>query len=187
MPKKRGRRGGNRDGGFSREPKEIVYPPAKDLQHFNPAELLIDKKRKLSLTDSQVTALTAMRSKFFERTGALLARYDSVRADYKPPKYDPRETPSAWTDSLRRAASVQQRLLNTWLDTLMAWRHEDVRATLDFLTDDKQKKTAAELIDKQEEEFLKAIPAIPPSGGRGGGRGGRPGQDQPREGSSLGG
>ena len=173
-----GRRGGGREGGSRSEPKEIAYPAAKELQHFNPAELLIDKKRKLSLTDSQVTALTALRSKFFERTGALLARYDSVRADYKPAKYDPRETQSAWTDSLRRAAAVQQRLLNTRLDTLMNWRHEDVRATLDFFTDDKQKKTAAELIDKQEEEFLKSIPAIPPSGGRMGGRGGQPGDDR---------
>ena len=82
-----GRRGG---GGVNRE-APIKLPAASELQRFNPAALLIDKRRKVTLADSQVTALIEIRNMINERNAPLLARYDSIRKDFSPPKPQDRD------------------------------------------------------------------------------------------------
>jgi hypothetical protein len=89
----RGGMGGGRRGGGSNmdREQEIKFPSASDLQKLNPAALIVDKRKKVSLDDGQVTALTAIRSKIYERNADVLARYDSIRKDYKPPKAQDRD------------------------------------------------------------------------------------------------
>ena len=167
-----GRRGG---GGMSRD-EEIKFPSASDLQKFNPAALMVDKRKKVSLDDAQVTALTAIRTKIFERNSGVLARYDSVRKDYKPPKpQDQNRTGSTTeTDSARVASLNQMRTLSGLIDSLSARRTTDVKEVLGFLTEEKQHRAAVDLLNEQDRDFTDKLPRIPQ--GRGGlrGRGGNP-------------
>lgn len=172
----RGGMGGGRRGGGSNmdREQEIKFPSASDLQKLNPAALIVDKRKKVSLDDGQVTALTAIRSKIYERNADVLARYDSIRKDYKPPKAQDRDrtgsTPE--TDSVRVASLNQMRTLRQLLDTLSARRTADVRDVLDFLTDDKQHRAAVELLNEQDRDFTDKLPRNSSAGGGRRGRGG---------------
>ena len=169
--------GGRRSGGgnVARE-EEVKFPSASDLQKLNPAALIVDKRKKVSLDDGQVTAMTAIRSKIYERNANVLARYDSIRKDYKPPKAQDRDrtgsTPE--TDSVRVASLNQMRTLRQLLDTLSARRTADVRDVLDFLTDDKQHRAAVELLNEQDRDFTDKLPRNAGAGGGRRGRGGEP-------------
>ena len=75
-------------GGMDRSSREpnMKFPSAKTLQDYNPASLLLDKHKKLKLTDAQQTQLKDLRLAIFERNVGLLARYDSLQREYTPPK-----------------------------------------------------------------------------------------------------
>jgi hypothetical protein len=168
-----GRRGGG--GGAPMREEEVKFPSASDLQKFNPAALIVDKRKKVSLDDAQVTALTAIRGRIYERNADVLARYDSIRKDFKPPKVQDRDrtgsTPE--TDSVRLASLNQMQTLRQLLDTLSARRTNDVREVLDFLTDEKQHKAAVELLNDQDRDFTDKLPRMAQ------GRGGRRGRGEP--------
>ena len=172
----RGGLGGGRRGGGSNmdREQEIKFPSASDLQKLNPAALIVDKRKKVSLDDGQVTALTAIRSKIYERNADVLARYDSIRKDYKPPKAQDRDRTGSTseTDSVRVASLNQMRTLRQLLDTLSARRTADVRDVLDFLTDDKQHRAAVELLNEQDRDFTDKLPRNSSAGGGRRGRGG---------------
>jgi hypothetical protein len=148
-----GRRGGGREGmssGGSRvAPK---FPVAKDLEKLNPAALLIDKRKKLSLSDSQIALLKALELKIYERNGDLMAQYDSVRKEYRPP------SSSSGDDKGQAESMAQVKLMTSLLDQLVDRRRTDVQESLTLVTDE-HKKTAAELLDKQDKEFLEQIPS----------------------------
>jgi hypothetical protein len=163
-----GRRGGSRggmgSGGSRAAPK---FPVAKDLEKLNPAALLIDKRKKLSLSDSQVASLKTLELKIYERNGDLMAQYDSVRKEYRP------ASGASADDKGQAEAIAQVKLMSSILDQLVERRHADVQESL-ALVPEEHKKTAAELLDKQDKDFLELIP----SGGgapSGEGRRGRPG------------
>ena len=126
----------------------------------------------LCTSNSQVAALTAIRSRIYERNGELLARYDSIRKDYRPPKAQDRNrtgsTPE--TDSVRIASLNQMRTLRQLIDSISTRRTADVRDVLDYLTDDKQHKAAVELLNDQDRDFSDKLPRM--LDGRGGRRGG---------------
>jgi hypothetical protein len=172
-----GRRGG-REGGFGNRTEEIRFPAASELQRFNPAAFMVDKRRKLSLADSQVTAMNALRTKINDRNGPLFARYDSIRKDFKPPKPQDRErtgsTPE--TDSVRMAAMRQMRELRDLVDSISARRTADVGDVLNYLRDETQHRTAVELLNEQDRDFTDKLPHMGElrSEGRGGRRGGEP-------------
>lgn len=174
-----GRRGGEMGGppgGANRAPPK--FPEAKDLQNYNPATLLIDKRKKLSLSDSQVAAFKTLESKIYERNAPLLVRYDSARREFRPPTDAPRDTTAA-SNGARAAAMDQLRLMRSLLDSLQDRRRTDVHDALDMLSDDKTKLQAAKFIDEQDKDFDKQMPQMGPAGGRpageGGGRRGREG------------
>ena len=165
--------GGRRGGGGAAARDEVVkFPSAGDLQKFNPAALVVDKRRKIALDDAQLTALTAIRGRIYERNAPILDRYDSIRKDFKPPKAQDRDrtgsTPE--TDSVRVASLNQMRTLHELLDTLSARRTTDVREVLDHITDEKQHKAAVELLNDQDRDFSDKLPRVPE--GREGRRGG---------------
>lgn len=170
-----GRRGGGMGGERgARGAEPPKFPEAKDLQNFNPASLIIDKKKKLSLADSQVAALKGLETKIYERNAALLVRYDSLRSAYRPPSRDAgRDAPAPSADSTRMVAMTQMRGMRTLLDSLAERRRVDVHETLDLIADEKTKKKAAEFVDDQDKKFNELIPQLP-AGGGGSGRRGRP-------------
>ncbi len=172
-----GRRGG---GGVNRE-APIKLPAASELQRFNPATLLIDKRRKVALADSQVTALIEIRNTINERNAPLLARYDSIRKDFSPPKPQDRDrvgsTPE--TDSVRTTALSQMRTLQSLLDSLSARRTADVGDVLAYLTDATQHRAAVKLLNEQDRDFSDKLPGLGQDGSGRGGRGGRSGRGQP--------
>jgi hypothetical protein len=168
-------------GGGSRQP-DMKFPAAKTLEKYNPAALMVDKRKKLSLADSQVALFNGMRSRIFERNALLLAHYDSLQRDFRPPRMAARNAgandPAA--DSTRRAAMFQMRQLRQLVDSLEDRRRTDVRDVLSALNDETQRKKAADFLDKQDVEFSKEFPAPPlqrregdPGGPDGMGRGGR--------------
>jgi hypothetical protein len=166
-----GRRGGGRGGmggeGSRAAPK---FPVAKDLEKLNPAALLVDKHKKLSLTDSQVASLKSLELKIYERNGTLMARYDSLRKEYRPPSGQPS---TAADDKAQADAMVQMRMMRGILDSLIERRRTDVQESLGLVPEE-HKRQAAEFLDKQDKEFLEQIPSISAVGG-GDGRRGRPG------------
>ena len=145
------------------------FPRAKDLEKRNPAALLVEKHKKLSLSDSQVAALKAVQLRIFERNGSLMSRYDSVQQLYRPPS---RQAVTAADDKAQADAQAQMRLMRSLLDSLMERRRADVGEAYSIIPE-ANRKTAAELLDKQEREFLELIPSSS-AGGRGDGRRGRP-------------
>jgi hypothetical protein len=169
-----GRRGGMDGGrGGMMERSAPKFPVAKDIEKLNPASLLLDKKKKVALSDSQVTAMKALELKIFERNGALLAKYDSVRKDFKPPTQssDRNERP----DSTQRGAMVQMRTMRDLIIQLADRRRDDVADALALVSEDKR-KDAAKLLDDQDKAFGDLIPNMGGAGGEGrGGRGGRGG------------
>lgn len=142
------------------------YPLAVELQKFNPVVYLVDRRQKLSLTDSQVVALRRLQGKIYERNGDFLARYDSVQKIYKPENAN--DASSLKADSNRTRALGQTLLMNAMLDSLMTRRQSDDLEVLSLLATEKQKKQAAEMLDKQDGDFAKLMPAGPPRnrGGR---------------------
>ncbi len=180
-----GRRGGGMGGG-SRQP-EIKFPAAKSLEKHNPATLVLDKRKKLALSDSQATAFKAIQMRIFERNGSLLVRYDSLQRDFRMPKMDMRDEAAndSSAQNARRASMMQMRQLLVLVDSLQDRRRADVREVLEALPDDAQRKKAASFLDEQDVEFNNEFPQARAQGGarggergdeRGGrgGRGGRP-------------
>jgi hypothetical protein len=165
-----GRRGGGMGGERGREAEPPKFPEAKDLQKYNPASLLIDKKKKLSLADSQVVPLKALEAKIYERNAALLVRYDSLRSAYHPPSRSSGDAPAPGADSTRSVAMTQMRGMRELLDSLSERRRVDVHDALDLIADEKTKKKAAEFVDDQDKKFNDLIPQLP---GGGSGRRGR--------------
>jgi hypothetical protein len=168
--------GGGRRGGMGgergRDAEPPKFPEAKDLQNYNPASLLIDKRKKLSLADSQVVPLKVLQAKIYERNAALLVRYDSLRSSYRPPVRNGGDAPTPGTDSTRILAMAQMRGMRDLLDSLSERRRIDVHDALDLIADEKGKKKAAEFVDDQDKKFNDLIPQLPAGGGSG--RRGRP-------------
>jgi hypothetical protein len=166
---RRGGMGGGNGGGSRAAPK---FPVAKDLEKLNPAALLVDKHKKLSLVDSQVASLKALELRIYERNGGLLAQYDSVRKEYKPPAG---QATTAADDKARNDAAEQARLMRSILEQLIDRRRTDVQESLSLVPED-QKKKAAEFLDKQDKDFLEQIPSIStiPGGDSRRGRSGNP-------------
>lgn len=171
----RGRGGGGMGGGRNGEMMSPGSRPdqklasAKEIEKHNPAALLIDKRKKLSLSDSSVAALRTLELKIYERNSDLLARYDSVRQTIAPvAKSGEEPTAQQLTD---RQLGMQ--VMRKTLEQLMDRRHADIGETLDLVPEASRRK-AAGLLDDQDEELGKLMPR-----GGGGDRDGRRGGGRP--------
>ena len=163
-----GGRNGEMMGAGSRPDQKLAT--AKEIEKLNPAALLIEKRKKLSLADSTVAVLHALELKIYERNSDLLARYDSVRQSMAPaPKSS--DEPSAQQLADRQ---LGMQVMRKTLEQLMDRRHSDIGESLDLIPESSRKK-AAGLLDDQDEELGKLMP-------RGGGcdRGGRRGGGSPQ-------
>ena len=163
----RGGRGGDGRGEDKFKPTNDMpaFPATKELQKYNPVVLLIDNKKKLSLSDSLVTAMRVLQGQIYERNGDLIARYDSVQRIYKPENAN--DASSLAGDSVRQRALGQTRVMTAVFDTLLMRRQNDDLEALAMIADEKQKKRAADLLDKQDADFAKLAPqGSAPRGGR---------------------
>ena len=163
----RGRGGGDNNG----KPDKYAptndlpkYPAAAELQKYNPVVLLIDQRKKMPLSDSVVAALHPLQTTIYVRNADLLARYDSVQRIYNP--LNANDASSLKADSVRTRSVQQTIIMNAVLDSLMSRRQNDDTDALALIPDEKQKKKAAELLDKQDADFAKIFPAGAPRGGR---------------------
>jgi hypothetical protein len=59
-------------------PSARNMPTSRDLVRMNPAALLIDKKKKLTLPDSVVKQLKAVQKTIDDRNAPVMAQYDSI-------------------------------------------------------------------------------------------------------------
>jgi hypothetical protein len=163
-----GGRNGEMMGAGSRPDQKLAT--AKEIEKLNPAALLIDKRKKLSLTDSAVAALHTLEMKIYERNSDLLARYDSVRQTIAPAAKSSDE-PTAQQSADRQ---LGMQVMRKALEQLMDRRRADIGETLDLVPENAKKK-AAGLLDDQDEELGKLMPRGP-DGNRSGRPGGRPGE-----------
>jgi hypothetical protein len=133
------------------------YPPAAELQKYNPVVYLVDRRKKLSLTDSQVVALRRLQGRIYERNADFVGKYDAAQKIYNPENAN--DASSLRADSTRTRALGQMALMTAMLDSLMARRQQDDLDALALFTDEKQKKQAAEMLDKQDADFARLMPA----------------------------
>ena len=167
-----GRGGMGGPGGMTRGARtsNMKYPTAKSLEAFNPADALLDKHKKLKLTDMQQDQLKGLRQQIFERNAPMLASYDALQRDFRPHAFDPRgeREQSPASDSVRRTEMMQARQLRLLVDSLMDRRRADVHDVLSVMADESQRKQAAELLDKQDVKFDKEFPSPPAQRAEGG-------------------
>jgi hypothetical protein len=135
-----------------------TMPEAKEMEKGTPAAVLLDKKKKLALTDSQVAFLMALRKATADSNARRYAAWDSVRAELliggKSPTVDP-------ADVQRWRRSIQ-----TMYQGLSA-RNEWARTEATTVLTEEQRPKAKEYWDDEDEQDQKWL--------RPRGRGGRPG------------
>ena len=144
-------------------------PDAKAMEKATPAAVLLDKKKKLALSDVQLAALTALRKATADSNARNYVVWDSVRTDLliagKSPTVDPADM-QRW-----------RRTIQTLYQGLRA-RNQWARAEATKLLTDEQRPKATEFWDDEDEQAQKWLTPRRRGGGGGGGRrpptGGRP-------------
>lgn len=184
----RGGRGGGGSGapagGTASGPRAPRPATAGQIEDLNIAKLMLDKRKKLALADSQVNQMKALEKTIKDRNAALLAQYDSVRSDIRFGNATPvpgsmgatmgnggnRDRNSAsgsgsTAQTPEEAARMRRQLgeLRAIGAQIRERRTGDLAEVLALLTAEQQ-KVAAELLKDQEEDVERFLPL----GGRGG-------------------
>ncbi|MBL0170495.1 MAG: hypothetical protein IPP90_07125 [Gemmatimonadaceae bacterium] len=186
--------GGMAGGRTSTAPK---FPTAKELEPFNAALALLDERKKLKLTDTQIEQLTLLKARLYERNADLLARYDSVRRDFKPPKLpqDMSGPPGgmgggmggppgggppgggppgggapgggAMPSEKEMALMSEQMRVMTEIGDALLQRRPADVADGLALVDDGQRERATKILDEQSKDLRKTLPKMPTRDGGG--------------------
>ncbi len=131
-------------------------PSRGDLEDMNPATFLIDKRKKIQLTDEQVTALKGVETAIKDRYKVNLAVYDSLRRNARPMQGIDRgaaPSPAEQAEMQKAMQGLQQALM-----TVRNQRTADIDATLAAITDPATKAKAVELLKEQEADFARLMP-----------------------------
>lgn len=148
-------------------------PSLRDVEELNPAWKLLDKRRKLALTDSQVAQLKGIEQRIADRDKPLLVTYDSVRHDFHPPAA---HAMSGLSDAEKAAMQpsdvelvkprMQLRVMHNIIGLIAKERPHDVEATLAIFTDGAQKKKAMDYLKDQDDDLARMLPSLaaPPGG-----------------------
>lgn len=133
----------------------VRYPTVRDIEDHNPASLLVDKRKKLSLGDSTVTQLKALEKAIKERNALTLSMYDSVRRKISGSfaQDDTNATLGLQMENQRNKAG-----LRNLFGELSDRRRKDAQDAL-ALVPESSKKPAADLLKDQEEEFDRLMPS----------------------------
>jgi hypothetical protein len=152
-------RGGRGGTGSATAPMPVLkegprYPSVRDVENHNPASVLVDKRKKLSLSDSVVTQLKAFEKTFKERNAPTVAMYDSVRRRIAL-SYSPDTTPL--TPGL--AAEDKQNkmgMASLWADLRQRIEKDGEEALA--VVPDAKKRDAASLLKDQLDDFDRLMP-----------------------------
>lgn len=142
---------------------------------MNPAGHLVEKKRKLKLDDSTVTALEALSTTINERYAPRLARYDSLRTQVNMAR---NRVNSGMAPSIEEQQVARERaivLIRTMAE-LRAQRTKDVDEALALLPEDKRAEGRT-LLDEQAEDMVRSFRRSGPEGAAA--AGGPPGGRRP--------
>ena len=164
---------GDMGGRGAGPPKPQKLATLKEIEALNPAKLLVDKRKKLSLADSQVASLKLLQQRIYERNADLLVSYDSIRKEIKIPDAPaggmgggtgggmggPPAGGGGAPMSDEETAALQSRMQALMAVTrqLRDRRQVDVAETLTLVGQDQLKK-ANELLNSQTEEFNSLLP-----------------------------
>lgn len=176
----RGERAGNVGG------RGFALPKASDLEDHSPVGVVLEKKKKLALSDSQVTALKEIAKQLHEKNADFYRMWDSVRVAMRSAAGGAFGAAGGGrgTAEITGMSPVDQERLATARTTTAGlmramragdeWSREE---TLKVLTAE-QKTKAEELWKEDAEDFAGKLPGggMPGGGMPGGGRpgGGRP-------------
>jgi hypothetical protein len=183
-----GGRGGGMGGGMrgGERPRAPEFVKAKDLEKLNVAETLLDEAKKLHLTDAEKAQLTTLRTTLAARNADLIARYDSIRKDFKPPKMggggmrggfggfgggmgggreDDREV------AARDSAMLQMRTMTDLTEELLNRREQDATEALALIHEEARPDGRAK-IEEQARNIREKLPRDRGGMDRGRGRGG---------------
>jgi hypothetical protein len=155
-------------------PMAAKAPTARDLSGKNPAALLLDKRKKLSLADSTVAQLKALEKKINDRNAAFYSQYDSVHKWTEPMSESSSHTASGpgFRDADQSAAPAgasageQARMQSSMRDlrALMADYRERRKADVSdalAVVPDGQKKGATDLLTQQDGDVDKLLGTRP--------------------------
>ena len=130
-----------------------------DLQDLNPAARLVDRRKKLTLSDSLVDQLKALAKTIKDRNAPAIAMYDSVRKRIRAQEgIDLTMAPMG----AQLEAQQNQLGMRNLLAQLRAQRTQDIQETL-ALVPEAVRKPVEELITEQTKEMDEMMPR-----GRGG-------------------
>jgi len=165
---KGGKSSGGDEGGGGGAPRgggSFKAPTRGDLEDMNPASFLIDKKKKLQLTDEQVAAVKVVDEQIKERYKVSLATYDSLRrgsrsvsASVSSSRSKQKFATDAPSPAEQESMQLAMRGIQQALMGIRNQRTADVDATLAAITDPAVKAKALALLKDQNEDFLRLMP-----------------------------
>ena len=156
-------------------PSARNMPRSSDLVHMNPAALLIDKKKKLTLSDSVVKQLKAIQKTIDDRNAPTMAQYDSIHkwtmpltstasaaSSSKPGFSDADKSSAASAPSPAEQAKMQSSMrdLRKLVVDYREQRKKDVADALAVMPD-AQKAAATDLLTQQDADLDKMVGGRP--------------------------
>jgi hypothetical protein len=166
-------------------------PTMGQLEDLNPAAMLVDKRKRITLADSQVAQLKAIEKTIRDRNAPILAEYDSVRKEMRfpsslPPGGEMGASMGSGARNRNRASGASagtggggaspdqtpeaQAKLRAQMQSLgeiglklQERRAADLAESLAVLTPDQLAK-AQEFVTEQNEEFDRILPRVPRGG-----------------------
>lgn len=116
----------------------------RDVENINPLKLLVDKRKDLKLSDDQLTRLKDLDAKLNVKNQDSFTALDSLRRLTKPPAHEPTDDERARIMTARGAVAAT---VATIRDNYAASLTEALQ-----VLDETQRKSAAELLDRQRTE-----------------------------------
>jgi hypothetical protein len=156
-------------------PSARDMPRSSDLVRMNPAALLIDKRKKISLPDSVAKQLKAVQKTIDDRNAPMMVQYDSIHkwtmpltstmsaaSSSKPGFSDADKSSAASAPSPAEQAKMQasMRDLRKLVADFRERRKTDVADAL-AVVPDAQKAAAADLLTQQDADLDKLVGGRP--------------------------
>jgi hypothetical protein len=157
-------------------PTAARMPSSRDLVQMNPAALLVDKHKKLSLPDSTVKQLKSVQKTIDGRNATLMAQYDSIHkwtmplsssssASHTAATYgfsDADKSSAAAAPSPAEQAKMQSSMrdLRQLVSDYRARRKTDIADALAVIPD-AQKQAATDLLTQQDADLDKLVGGRP--------------------------
>jgi hypothetical protein len=156
-------------------PSARNMPRSSDLVRMNPAALLIDKKKKLNLSDSLAKQLKAVQKTIDDRNAPIFAQYDSIHkwtmplsssasaaSSSKPGFSDADRSSASSAPSAAEQAKMQSSMrdLRKVVADFREQRKKDVADVL-AVVPDAQKAAATDLLTQQDADLDKLVGGRP--------------------------